>query len=78
MAFKPSKQVNGRMWPPGVSGTRMAAGWKPHNIFAWFLKDLADVWGDRGRAAMRGRQSISRLCSSRALPIGVERWIGMD
>ena len=24
MAFEPSKHVNGRMWPPGVSGNPMA------------------------------------------------------
>ena len=67
MAFEPSKQVNGRMWPPGVSGNPNGRPVGSRTAFSHgFLKDLAEVWGDRGRAAMERTAIDSRLCSSRA------------
>ena len=32
MAFEPSKHVNGRMWPPGVSGNPNGNNRWPHRI----------------------------------------------
>ena len=53
MAFKPSKHVNGRMWPPGVSGNPNGGPVGSRTVFSQsFLKDLASVWAERGRAAM--------------------------
>src|SRR6478735_2808772 len=53
MAFEPSKHVNGRMWPPGVSGNPNGRPVGSRTVFSQsFLKDLASVWAERGRAAM--------------------------
>ena len=50
MAFEPSKHVNGRMWPPGVSGNPNGRPVGSRTVFSQsFLKDL---WAERGRAAM--------------------------
>ena len=53
MAFEPSKHVNGRMSPPGVSGNPNGRPVGSRTVFSrGFLKDLASVWAERGRAAM--------------------------
>ena len=53
MALEPSKHVNGRMWPPGVSGNANGRPVGSRTVFSQgFLKDLASVWAERGRAAM--------------------------
>ena len=53
MAFEPSKHVNGRMWQPGVSGNANGRPVGSRTVFSQsFLKDLASVWAERGRAAM--------------------------
>ena len=53
MAFEPSKHVNGRMWPPGASGNPNGRPVGSRTVFSQsFLKDLASVWAERGRAAM--------------------------
>jgi hypothetical protein len=55
MALEPSKHVNGRMWPPGVSGNPNGRPVGSRTVFSQsFLKDLASVWAERGRAAMEG------------------------
>jgi hypothetical protein len=52
-ALEPTKHVNGRMWPPGVSGNPNGRPVGSRTAFSHgFLKDLAEVWADRGRAAM--------------------------
>ena len=40
MALEPTKHVNGRMWPPGVSGNPNGRPVFSHG----FLKDLASFW----------------------------------
>jgi hypothetical protein len=53
MALEPSKHVNGRMWPPGVSGNPNGRPVGSRTVFSQgLLKDLASVWAERGRAAM--------------------------
>ena len=53
MALEPSKHVNGRMWPPGVSGNPNGRPVGSRTVFSQgFLKDLASVWAERGRPAM--------------------------
>src|SRR5262249_47914926 len=53
MALEPTKHVNGRMWPPGVSGNPNGRPVGSRNVFSQgFLKDLAEVWSEEGRAAM--------------------------
>ena len=53
MAFEPSKHVNGRMWPPGVSGNPDGRPLGSRSAFsAGFSRDLAEVWAKHGRAAM--------------------------
>ena len=50
MAFEPSKHVNGRMWPPGVSGNPNGRPVGSRTAFSHgFLKDLAEVWQEHGR-----------------------------
>jgi hypothetical protein len=67
MSLEPTKHVNGRMWPPGVSGNPNGRPVGSRTAFSQgFLKDLAEVWGDRGRAAMERTAIDSGLCSSRA------------
>src|SRR5215472_7873145 len=53
MALEPIKHVNGQMWPPGVSGNPNGRPVGSRTVFSQgFLKDLAEVWSDEGRAAM--------------------------
>ena len=53
MALEPTKHVNGRMWPPGVSGNPNGRPVGSRTVFSQsFLKDLASVWAEHGRAAM--------------------------
>src|SRR5215468_6480096 len=53
MALEPSKHVNGRMWQPGISGNPNGRPVGSRTVFSQgFLKDLASVWAERGRAAM--------------------------
>jgi hypothetical protein len=64
MALEPTKHVNGRMWPPGVSGNPNGRPVGVAPVFSQsFLKDLASVWAERGRAAMEkdGDRSARRL-----------------
>ena len=54
MDIEPAKPVvNGRMWPPGQSGNPNGRPVGSRTVFSQsFLKDLASVWAERGRAAM--------------------------
>src|SRR5215467_15347612 len=53
MALEPIKHVNGRMWPPGVSGNPNGRPVGSRTVFSQgFLKDLAEVWSEEGREAM--------------------------
>ena len=57
------------MWPPGVSGNRNGRPVGSRTAFSHgFLKDLAEVWGDRGRAAMErtaiDQPAVFFACSS--------------
>ena len=53
MALEPSKHVNGRMWPPGVSGNPNGRPVGSRTAFSHgFLKDLAEVWQEHGRDTM--------------------------
>ena len=53
MAFEPSKHVNGRMWPPGVSGNPNGRPLGSRTVFSQgFLKDLAGVWASHGKETM--------------------------
>jgi hypothetical protein len=53
MALEPTKHLNGRMWPPGVSGNPNGRPVGSRTVFSQcFLKDLASVRAERGRAAM--------------------------
>ena len=53
MALEPSKHVNGRMWPPGVSGNPNGRPLGSRTVFSQgFLKDLAEVWSEEGREFM--------------------------
>ena len=53
MALEPTKHVNGRMWPPGVSGNPNVRPVGSRTVFSQgFVKDLAEIWAERGRAAM--------------------------
>src|SRR5215469_5311155 len=53
MTLEPIKHVNGRMWPPGVSGNPNGRPVGSRAVFsAGFLKDLAEVWSEEGREAI--------------------------
>ena len=53
MALEPSKHVNGRMWPPGVSGNPNGRPVGSRSAFsAGFTRDLAEVWAEKGKASM--------------------------
>src|SRR5262245_37902444 len=53
MPLELTKHVNGRMWPPGVSGNPNGRPVGSRTVFSQgFLKDLASVWASHGRAAM--------------------------
>ena len=53
MAFEPSKHMNGRMWPPGVSGNPNGRPVGSRTAFSHgFPKDLAEVWQEHGRDTM--------------------------
>src|SRR5262245_61677649 len=50
MALEPTKHVNGRMWPPGVSGNPNGRPVGSRTVFSQaFLKDLAEVWSEEGQ-----------------------------
>ena len=50
MPLEPTKNVNGRMWPPGVSGNPNGRPVGSRTAFSQgFLKDLAEVWAERGK-----------------------------
>ena len=50
MATEPTKHVNGRMWPPGVSGNPNGRPLGSRTVFSQgFLKDLAGVWASHGK-----------------------------
>ena len=69
MALEPTKHVNGRMWPPGVSGNPNGRPVGSRTVFSQsFLKDLASVWAERGRAAWKTRRSISPASSLQLAP----------
>jgi hypothetical protein len=53
MALEPTKHVNGRMWPPGVSGNPNGRPLGSRTVFSQgFLKDLAGVWASHGKETM--------------------------
>jgi hypothetical protein len=53
MALEPTKHVNGRMWPPGVSGNPNGRPVGSRSAFsAGFTRDLAEVWAEKGKASM--------------------------
>ena len=53
MALEPTKHVNGRMWPPGVSGNPNGRPVGSRTAFsAGFLRDLAQVWQEHGHDTM--------------------------
>ena len=53
MPLEPTKHVNGRMWPPGVSGNPNGRPVGSRTAFSHgFLKDLAEVWQEHGRDTM--------------------------
>jgi hypothetical protein len=53
MPLEPTKHVNGRMWPPGVSGNPNGRPVGSRTAFSQgFLKDLAEVWAERGKETM--------------------------
>jgi hypothetical protein len=53
MPLEPTKHVNGRMWPPGVSGNPNGRPVGSRTAFSQgFLKDLAEVWAARGKQTM--------------------------
>ena len=53
MPLEPTKCVNGRMWPPGVSGNPNGRPVGSRTAFSQgFLKDLAEVWREHGRDTM--------------------------
>src|SRR5215472_4691868 len=53
MALEPIKHVNGRMWPPGVSGNPNGRPVGSRTVFSQaFCRDLAEVWSEEGRVAM--------------------------
>ena len=53
MPFEPTKHVNGRMWPPGVSDNPNGRPVGSRTAFSHgFLKDLAEVWHEHGRDTM--------------------------
>jgi hypothetical protein len=69
MALEPSKHVNGRMWPSGISGNPNGRPVGSRTVFSQgFLKDLASVWAERSRAAMKRRQSINPASSLQHAP----------
>src|ERR1700733_6699538 len=53
MALEPSKHVNGRMWPSGVSGNPNGRPVGSRTAFSHgFLKNLVEVWQEHGRDTM--------------------------
>ena len=57
MALEPSKHVNGRMWPPGVSGNPNGRPVGSRTVFSQeFLKDLA---ADAAMKTQRARRCLA-------------------
>ena len=53
MPLEATKHVNGRMWPPGVSGNPNGRPVGSRTAFSQgFLKDLAEVWAEHGKETM--------------------------
>ena len=53
MDAAPTKHVNGRLWPPGVSGNPNGRPVGSRSAFsAGFTRDLAEVWAEKGKASM--------------------------
>jgi hypothetical protein len=52
MDAAPTKHVNGRLWPPGVSGNPNGRPVGSRSAFsAGFTRDLAEVWAEKGKAS---------------------------
>ena len=65
MPLEPTKHVNGRMWPPGVSGNPNGRPVGSRTAFSHgFLKDLAEVWQEHGRDTMLHTAKTHLLRSS--------------
>ena len=65
MAFEPSKHVNGRMWPPGVSGLpEWQTCWQSHRIQPK-LSERPSL--GLGRAWSRRHGKDGKLCSPGAV-----------
>jgi Family of unknown function (DUF5681) len=48
MRLEPTKQVNGRMWPPGQSGNPNGRPVASRTVFSQaFCRDLAEVWSEK-------------------------------
>ena len=64
MPLEPTKHVNGRMWPPGVSGNPNGRPVGSRTAFSTgFLRDLAQVWQEHGRSErMRDSRSAPSTC----------------
>ena len=71
MALELTKHVNGRMWPPGVSGNPNGRPVGSRTIFSQgFLKDLAEVWSQEGRETMVKTARTNLPFSSQRAPSG--------
>ena len=73
MALEPSKHVNGRMWPPGVSGNPNGRPVGSRTVFSQsFLKDLASSLGRARQGKERQTDKARRLLCICASLIGPE------
>jgi hypothetical protein len=74
----PTKHVNGRLWPPGVSGNPNGRAVGSRTAFsAGFLKDLADFWQEHGKdpLALTSKASdAAPLFRDHSLPVN---WINI-
>jgi hypothetical protein len=60
--------VNGRMWPPGQSGTPNGRPVGSRTVFSQgFLKDLAGVWASHGQETMIKTAQDNPACLLRHL-----------
>ena len=71
MPLEPTKHVNGRMWPPGLGNPNGRPVGSRTAFSQGFLKDLAEVWAERGKETMlhplrrsRPRSLLTALISS--------------